>query len=237
MKNTEKSSKIVKNILSGGIKLTDRFISDKADLSAVVKTLKQAGYRIVLTQGVYDMFHVGHKRYLESAKSHGDILIVGIDSDELTRKMKGPKRPFDKLEDRLEILAGLKVVDIVTVRHVDEPMYGLIKLVRPDVLVMSQTTSTFSDKDKKNLLPYCGTIQTLPAQASTTTTAKLQRIMIDGAEELGSRISLLINDFLGSIQSNESSRSIYTSHPQRNSRPVRKTKAGSSLHTRTKLKK
>jgi D-beta-D-heptose 7-phosphate kinase/D-beta-D-heptose 1-phosphate adenosyltransferase len=176
MKNTEKSSKIVKNILSGGIKLTDRFISDKADLSAVVKTLKQAGYRIVLTQGVYDMFHVGHKRYLESAKSHGDILIVGIDSDELTRKMKGPKRPFDKLEDRLEILAGLKVVDIVTVRHVDEPMYGLIKLVRPDVLVMSQTTSTFSDKDKKNLLPYCGTIQTLPAQASTTTTAKLQRM-------------------------------------------------------------
>src|SRR3989344_9396483 len=137
MSPANNNSATVKHIVSGALGFKERYIPDYSNLTAVVKILKDAGYRIVLTQGVYDLFHVGHKRYLEEAKSHGDILIVGVDTDELTRKRKGPNRPFDKLEDRVEILSGLKSVDILTVRNDNDHQYKLIKLVKPDVLIMS----------------------------------------------------------------------------------------------------
>jgi len=230
VKTTEKSQ-VVKNILNGGLRFEDRYIADRKLLESVVDILKNAGYRIVLTQGVYDLFHVGHKRYLEHAKSHGDILIIGVDTDELTRQMKGPTRPFDTLTDRLEILASLRAVDIVTTRGVGEHMYDLIKTVEPDVLIMSQTTSTFTDKDRNNLLKYCGEIQMLPAQASTTTTAKLRRMMVDGAEQLAVKITNLINEFLIGIK-NESTPTVRSGHTQRPSRSGSKAKSGRSVRTR-----
>ena len=186
----------VKNIISGSSDLEHHYISNYNDLAVVVRTLKNAGYKIVLTQGVYDLFHVGHKRYLEEAKSYGDILIVGMDTDELTRKRKGPKRPFETLSDRVEILSGLRAVDIITIRREQDHFYRLIKLVEPHVLVMSETTEDFTENDKKNLLEYCGEIKVLPAKAGTSTTAKLRRMMTDGIGELGLKIQNLINDFL-----------------------------------------
>lgn len=235
MTTTEKTQ-LVKNIVSGSIRFEDRFIPNRQSLEGVVKTLKQAGYKIVLTQGVYDLFHVGHKRYLESAKGHGDILIIGVDTDELTRKRKGPNRPFDWLNDRLEILASLRAVDIVTTRDHDEHMYDLIKTVKPDVLVMSQTTEDFKEKDRLNLLKYCGEIRVLPAQSSTTTTAKLRRMMIDGAEQLGKKITDLINGFLKGIN-NESSNSVSSSNTRRASELLQKAKPKPSVRTRKKLHK
>jgi rfaE bifunctional protein nucleotidyltransferase chain/domain len=205
-------SQSVKKIVTGVLGFKHRYIPDYADLSVAIKTLKKDGYRIVLTQGVYDLFHVGHKRYLEEAKSHGGILIVGVDTDELTRKRKGPKRPFDTLQDRVEILSGLRAVDIVTIRSEGDHMYRLIKLVRPDVLVMSQTTEDFSDTDKRNLLKYCGDIKVLPAKASTSTTAKLRRLMIDGVEQLGHRINFIINEFLGG-KNHDHAGSVHTGDP------------------------
>lgn len=176
--------------------LTERFVPDYGALETLVRKLKKEGRRIVLTQGVYDLFHVGHKRYLETAKAHGDVLIVGIDSDELTRLRKGPKRPFDTLADRAEVLVSLRAVDYVTVRHVHHHMYDLIKLVKPHVLVMSETTRDFTPEDQKKLGKYYGEIKVLPAQASTSTTAKLRQLMVDGAEELGKRVVSVINGFL-----------------------------------------
>lgn len=176
--------------------MPDRYVPDYPKLEALVKKLKRQGRRIVLTQGVYDLFHVGHKRYLEAAKSHGDVLVVGVDSDELTRERKGPKRPFDCFEDRVEVLMSLRAVDIVTVRHVHHHMYDLIKLVKPHVLVMSETTADFTPEDKDKLSVYYEEIRVLPAQASTSTTAKLRKLMVDGAEELGKRVVSVINGFL-----------------------------------------
>jgi rfaE bifunctional protein nucleotidyltransferase chain/domain len=235
MKTTEKTQ-LVKNIVSGSIRFEDRYIPNRSALEGVVNTLKQAGYRIVLTQGVYDLFHVGHKRYLESAKSHGDILIIGVDTDELTKKRKGPNRPFDWLNDRLEILASLRAVDIVTTRDHDEHMYDLIKTVKPDVLVMSQTTEDFKEKDRLNLLKYCGEIRVLPAQSSTTTTAKLRRMMIDGAEQLGKKITDLINGFLKGIN-NENTHPVSSSNTQGSHRPVKKAQSRSSVRPRKKSNK
>jgi rfaE bifunctional protein nucleotidyltransferase chain/domain len=199
MARTQEKSQLVKNLLSGSLRFEDRYIPDRKNLQTVVKTLKDSGYRIVLTQGVYDLFHVGHKRYLELAKSKGDILIIGVDTDELTKLRKGPSRPFDTLMDRLEILTSLRAVDVVTIRDHDEHIYDLIRTVKPDVLIMSQTTEDFSEKDRLHLLQHCGVIEVLQAQSSTSTTAKLRRMMIDGAEQLGRKITDLINDFLKGI--------------------------------------
>ncbi|MDP3792693.1 MAG: adenylyltransferase/cytidyltransferase family protein, partial [bacterium] len=186
------TSKRVKQIISGDLGFEHRYVPNYADLASTVRTLKNAGYRIVLTQGVYDLFHVGHKRYLEDAKKQGDILIVGVDTDELTKIRKGPKRPFDKLEDRVEILSGLKAVDIITIRTEKDHIYKLIKLVQPHILVMSETTEDFTERDKKNLLHYCGDIKVLPAKAGTSTTAKLRRLMIDGVSDLGLKVKAII---------------------------------------------
>jgi rfaE bifunctional protein nucleotidyltransferase chain/domain len=229
MKTPEKS-KIVKNILDGGRTLEDRYIPNRKLLGSAIEVLKDAGYRIVLTQGVYDLFHVGHKRYLESAKSHGDILVIGVDTDELTRKRKGPNRPFDMLNDRLEILTSLRAVDIVTTRDHNEHIYDLIKTVKPDVLIMSETTDDFKEKDRINLLKYCGEIKVLPAQASTSTTAKLRRMMIGGAEQLGKKITDLINEFLKGIN-DESGNPVSSNHTQRASRVLPKTQSRHPLHS------
>lgn len=210
------NSQLVKNILNGSLKFEDRYIKDRKTLSSVVKTLKDSGYRIVLTMGVYDLFHVGHKRYLEAAKSQGDILIIAVDTDERARERKGPNRPFDKLNDRLEILTALRAVDIVMLREVDEDIRDFVKNLKPDVLVMSDTTVDFTPKDKKDILRHCGEIKVLPAQASTSTSAKLRRMMADGAEQLAAKITSLINDFLKG-KNNESSNSISSSNTRRTS--------------------
>ncbi len=237
MKSSEKSQ-LVKNIVSGSLRFEDRYVADKTVLSGVVKILKDAGYRVVLTQGVYDLFHTGHKRYLENAKGEGDILIVGVDSDELTRKRKGPGRPFDTLSDRLEILSGMRAIDILTVRNHDEHMYDLIKLVKPDVLIMSQTTEDFKEKDRLSLLKYCGEIKVLPSQSSTTTTAKVRRMMTGGAEQLGRRVTDLINEFLKGINNtNEISNPLSSGSTQRTPRILSKAKARHSLRSRKKSNK
>ena len=233
MSPANNNSATVKHIVSGALGFKERYIPDYSNLTAVVKILKDAGYRIVLTQGVYDLFHVGHKRYLEEAKSHGDILIVGVDTDELTRKRKGPNRPFDRLEDRVEILSGLKSVDILTVRNDNDHQYKLIKLVKPDVLIMSETTEDFGDEDRRNLLKYCGDVKVLPAKAATTTTAKLRRLMIGGMEQLGDKIKLVINEFLGGIDY-ESGNRVHTGDSQGASGVLPKGKTGRALRSRTK---
>lgn len=185
----------LKSVLSGR-SLQDKYIESFDDLKKMVAQLREGGFKIALTQGVFDMFHVGHGRYLAEGRTFGDVLIVGVDSDELTKKMKGPNRPFDIFEERIEILAMLDSVSIITRRHVDQDKYDLIKLVSPDVLIMSQTTSSFNDEDKKALEKYCGKIEHLEAKAATSTTAKTLRLMTEGAEELANEIQRTVTRYL-----------------------------------------
>ncbi|MFY9493417.1 MAG: adenylyltransferase/cytidyltransferase family protein [Minisyncoccia bacterium] len=182
----------VKSVLEAGFSLEGKYVPDYDRLGHLVKLLREGGYTIVLTQGVYDMYHIGHSRYLIKARSFGDVLIVGVDSDELTRQMKGEGRPFDSFEGRIELLAGFSFINILTRRDVGQHKYGLIRLVRPDVLVMSQTTSSFTPKDKAALEKHCGRIEHLEAQAppaSISTTAKIRRLQLEGAQGLAERIT------------------------------------------------
>lgn len=193
----------VKSIMETGFNLEAKYIPDYKELGRLVKLLRESGYTIVLTQGVWDMYHVGHSRYLIKARSFGDVLIVGVDSDELTRKMKGDDRPFDNFDDRTELLAGFSFINILTRRDVGDHKYRLIKLVRPDVLVMSKTTKSFTERDKAALEKYCGRIEYLEAQAppeSTSTTAKIRRLRLGGVQELAGKINsaveLVVKNYL-----------------------------------------
>jgi D-beta-D-heptose 7-phosphate kinase/D-beta-D-heptose 1-phosphate adenosyltransferase len=109
-------------------------IKTREELQRLIHTLKKNGKRIVFTNGCFDILHVGHVRYLEQAKSLGDVLVVGINSDRSVRGLKGPRRPILPVEERGEILSGLGCTDYITV--FDEPTpFELVSLLQPDVLV------------------------------------------------------------------------------------------------------
>jgi cytidyltransferase-like protein len=185
----------LKQILAPGYDVNVKYIKGYDELGVLVQLLRTGGFRIALTQGVYDMFHIGHGRYLAEASSCGDVLIVGVDSDELTRQMKGDDRPFDTFNERVELLAMLSFVHIIAKRDVGEHKYDLIKQVRPDVLVMSKTTRSFGEEDLAALNEHCGEIKYLEARAATSTTAKLRRLKIGGAKELADKLSGRVQSF------------------------------------------
>jgi D-beta-D-heptose 7-phosphate kinase/D-beta-D-heptose 1-phosphate adenosyltransferase len=196
----------IKTILSNSANLKDRFVPNYADLKKIVEDLKRMGYRIVLTQGVYDMLHEGHARYLEKALSYGDILIVGVDSDELTRARKGPNRPVVPQAERLQMLAHLRHVGILTLREKRHSIGKLIETVQPDVLITSSSTSDFGKEDIAVYKKICGEIVTLPAQAATSTTARVRLLTISGADALAQEIMqgvpLVVKNALDKFRSN-----------------------------------
>jgi cytidyltransferase-related domain len=138
------------------------------------------GLKIVLTSGTYDLFHVGHAEYLDRAKQLGDLLIVGVDSDAKVRQRKGPHRPVVPEKERIQILSHLRHVDAITIKSEKDGPNTLIKLVRPDVLVLSETTRHKKEhiEDKKK---YCGRIVLLKPQAETSTSAKVRLLHVSGA--------------------------------------------------------
>ena len=107
---------------------------DDAALERFVRDARAAGRRIVFTNGVFDLLHPGHVRYLQAARAHGDLLIVGLNSDASVRRNKGPERPINPENERAEVLAALACVDAVSVFDEDTPA-DIIRRVQPDVLV------------------------------------------------------------------------------------------------------
>lgn len=106
-------------------------IVDRAELIITVRTARHRGSKIILANGCFDLFHAGHVRYLAGAKALGGLLIVGINSDAQTRKLKGEGRPFMPEQERAEIVSALRSVDFVTI--FDEPtVEELIRAIRPD---------------------------------------------------------------------------------------------------------
>jgi len=109
-------------------------IKGREELLKIIQDLKIKGKGIVFTNGCFDLLHIGHIRYLEEAKTLGDVLIVGVNSDSSVRKLKGPERPILPVEERTEILSGLGCVDYITIFDELDPL-NLISSLQPDVLV------------------------------------------------------------------------------------------------------
>ena len=112
----------------------DESIRSLEDISGVINSLKKSSKKIIFTNGCFDILHVGHVKYLEKAKKLGDILIVGINSDNSVKKLKGDKRPINNLYDRSCVLASLNSVDFVIPFDEETPI-KLIEAIVPDILV------------------------------------------------------------------------------------------------------
>lgn len=113
---------------------SDAHIKSFEEIEKVITRCTDKGKKIVFTNGCFDILHVGHVKYLQVAKSFGDVLIVGLNSDASVSRLKGPTRPVNVAEDRAYLLAALEAVDFVVPFTEDTP-YELIKMIRPDVLV------------------------------------------------------------------------------------------------------
>jgi len=113
---------------------SDGHIKTWNEIGTITQELKHKNKNIVFTNGCFDILHAGHVRYLETAKSFGDVLIVGLNSDQSVRTLKGESRPINAEHDRAYILAALEAVDYVVIFEQDTP-YDLIKLIKPHTLV------------------------------------------------------------------------------------------------------
>ena len=105
-----------------------------ADAVALVARLRAEGRSIVFTNGVYDLLHPGHVRYLQAARAEGDALIVGVNSDRSVRANKGPGRPINSEQERAELIAALAAVDAAVIFDEETP-HAIISALQPDVLV------------------------------------------------------------------------------------------------------
>ncbi len=105
-----------------------------AELESICRSLRQRGRRVVFTNGYFDLLHFGHVQLLQEARRQGDVLVVAVNSDESTRRLKGPPRPILKLAERLDVLGALPAVDHLIVFDEDTPV-ELLRRLRPDVLV------------------------------------------------------------------------------------------------------
>lgn len=109
-------------------------VMSRSEAVAWAATLRAERKRIVFTNGVFDILHPGHVRYLAEARTHGDALVVAVNSDRSVRAIKGPERPINPEQDRAEVLASLACVDAVVVFDEDDP-HAIISALQPDVLV------------------------------------------------------------------------------------------------------
>jgi len=115
------------------IKDADR-IKNIPEIEIIAARAREQGLCIVFTNGCFDILHVGHAKYLEIAKELGDVLIVGVNSDESVKRLKGDLRPINDSTDRAGLIAALRSVDYVVIFEEDTP-YELIRVVRPSILV------------------------------------------------------------------------------------------------------
>lgn len=112
-----------------------RRILTRDEAVGFVSEARARGQRIVFTNGVFDLLHPGHVRYLAEARAQGDVLIVGVNSDASVRRLdKGPDRPLNPEQERAEVLAGLRTVDAVVIFDEDTP-HAIVSALQPDVLV------------------------------------------------------------------------------------------------------
>jgi rfaE bifunctional protein nucleotidyltransferase chain/domain len=154
----------------------------QSDLMSLHDKLKQANKKIVFTAGSWDLLHVGQVRYLEKAKEAGDILVVGVSSNEAIRKVKGPNKPILDEKIRAEMLAYIRPVDFVTVLPEPscQPSLGLLK---PDVFITVRedwASDYKQSKEYKTVVSYGGKVEVVDRQSTTLSTTKIVQRAIGG---------------------------------------------------------
>lgn len=147
---------------------------DADGLAAFVRDARAAGKRIVFTNGVFDILHPGHLRYLQAARRHGDVLIVGLNSDASVRRNKGPSRPINPEQERGEVLAALSCVDAVSIFDEDTPA-DIIRRVQPDVLVKGADWPADQIVGRDTVEAAGGRVVLEPVEQGYSTTAIIEK--------------------------------------------------------------
>jgi D-beta-D-heptose 7-phosphate kinase/D-beta-D-heptose 1-phosphate adenosyltransferase len=137
--------------------------------------LRSSGKRLVFTNGVFDLLHVGHVRYLTEARSLGDVLLVAINSDRTVRQLKGETRPIFAEAERAEILAALRVVDYVTIFDDVSPR-SLIATLLPDILVKGGDYALDQIHGREEVEAAGGKVISLPFVDGASTTSIINRM-------------------------------------------------------------
>ena len=153
---------------------------DAAALGRFVREARAAHKRIVFTNGVFDILHPGHLRYLQAARRHGDLLIVGVNSDASVRRNKGPARPINPEQERAEVLAALACVDAVSIFDDDTPA-DIIRRVEPDVLVKGADWPADQIVGRDTVEARGGRVILEPVEPGYSTTALIERARGDSA--------------------------------------------------------
>jgi D-beta-D-heptose 7-phosphate kinase/D-beta-D-heptose 1-phosphate adenosyltransferase len=141
------------------------------------QALRDAGRKLVFTNGVFDILHVGHVRYLQRARELGDALVVAVNSDASVRELKGDTRPLMNENDRAEILAALESVDYVTIFDDISPR-SLIAQLLPDVLVKGGDYTLDQIHGREEVEAAGGRVTTIPFVNGASTTEILKRLRI-----------------------------------------------------------
>ena len=147
----------------------------KAEAVALIDRLRAAAKTVVFTNGVFDLLHVGHLRYLQQARALGDALIVGLNSDDSVRQVKGPGRPITPEGERAEILEALACVDGVVVFGEATP-HDLIAALQPDVLVKGADWAADAIVGRDIVEGRGGRVVRVPIEPGHSTTALVERI-------------------------------------------------------------
>jgi rfaE bifunctional protein nucleotidyltransferase chain/domain len=147
----------------------------RADLLVQRQRWKKEGKTVVFTNGCYDILHPGHVRFLETARSRGDALVVGLNTDSSVQRGKGPSRPITAEQDRAELLLALEAVDAVVLFSEETPRELIAELL-PDILLKGDDWSHFI-AGREEVLAAGGTVSTLALEPGYSTTSIIEKIL------------------------------------------------------------
>lgn len=175
-------------ILKNTASFEDRYVQDHEDLVTLIETLRTMGCIIGFTTGTWDLFHIGHADYIqlgkdEVAKKYPNadhiIMVVGVDTDAITKKRKGPDRPIVPQAERVKVLGHVRAVDILALQTEEDQLFQIIP---HEVRVVS--TSTTDLPALEMIQERCEHVVNLPPQAETSTTARVRQLSLDGAAKV-----------------------------------------------------
>jgi rfaE bifunctional protein nucleotidyltransferase chain/domain len=151
------------------------FLSSRSEAAAWADRARAAGKRIAYTNGVFDLLHPGHVRYLQAARAQGDVLIVAINSDRSVSAIKGPTRPLTPEAERAEVLDALACVDAVVVFDEETPA-EIIKAIQPDVLVKGADWAPDKIVGRDTVEARGGKVILMPVEQGWSTTSIIEKV-------------------------------------------------------------
>ncbi len=151
-------------------------VYSREELAEICTTLRREGKRIITTNGCFDLLHRGHVEFLTKAKALGDVLVVGVNTDDSIKRLKGPSRPINRLEDRLAVLDALRPVDIV---HPFSELLpnAFLEAVKPHIHVKGGDYKAENLPEREVVEKYKGRVEIIPLSPGYSTTRLIETIL------------------------------------------------------------